>query len=81
MTFIVSAFLSIFSGLFSSEGRDTLDLFGKQEEAGYSWHYTGSIAPPPKTKFFSLKSGSGEDIVLFQLKRDKLESEIADLEE
>ena len=81
MTFIVSAFLSIFGGLFDSKGRDTLDLFEKQKEAGYSWHYTGSMLPPPNTKFFSLKSGSGKDIVLFQLRRDQLEPEIADLED
>ncbi len=84
MTLILSGFLSIITGiagLFTGESRETLDLFSKQKKAGYTWHYTGAMPPPPKTKFFSLKSGAGEDVVLFQLKRDQMESEIADLED
>ena len=81
MAAVFMGFLSLFGDFFITDSKEIFELFEKQKDAGYSWHYTGTQKPPPKTKYFSLKTVSGEEIVLFQLKRDENSSETASFDE
>ena len=79
MAALFAGFISLFGDFFITDSKEIFELFENQKKAGYSWQYTGAQKPPPKTKYFSLKTGDGEDVVLYQLKRVKKVSETANL--